>query len=280
MSYSGRQAWQHTAPLITSRHNPKVVRWQKWLHDGAVRRRSDWILLEGPHLIIAALDRGVPLREVWVDVSTASRWARLLERVQALGVAVVPVSRSVLEAVCDTTTPQGVVAEAVKPVAPAVAQGGDLVILDGVQEPGNVGAILRVAAAAGVATVWLAPGSAQAWAPKALRAAMGAHFTVAIGEGEVPETVWRPFAEAGRLWATVLAGKSTPLYALDLRMPVAWVFGSEGRGISHTWRQRSSGLVHLPMNPAVESLNVASAAAVFCFEAVRQRHQWLRFCDR
>jgi len=275
MSYSGRQKWQHAAPLITSRHNPRVVRWRDWVHSSAVRRRSDWILLEGPHLITAALERGIPLREVWVEQSAAARWASLLERVQALGVAVVLVSRSVLEAVCDTTTPQGVVAEAVKPVTPAVDLRGDLVILDGVQEPGNVGAILRVAAAAGVATVWLAPGSAQAWAPKTLRAAMGAHFAVAIGEGEVPEAVWRPFAEAGRLWATVLAGRSSSLYALDLRKPLAWIFGSEGQGVSHIWQERSSGLVRLPINPAVESLNVASAAAVFCFEAVRQRNQWL-----
>jgi TrmH family RNA methyltransferase len=60
-----------------------------------------------------------------------------------------------------------------------------------------------------------------------------------------------------------------------LRKPLAWIFGSEGQGVSHIWQERSSGLVRLPINPAVESLNVASAAAVFCFEAVRQRNQWL-----
>jgi len=260
------------AVLITSRHNPRVKRWRAWLEKGSVRRIADWALLEGPHLIEAALAAGWCIREVWYDETGASRHAILLDRLRAQHVTLVRVTAAVLTAVSDTTTPQGLIAEVAKPQWDVVHWGdGDLVIIDGVQEPGNVGALLRVAAAAGCAAAWLAPGSAHAWSPKVLRAAMGAHMVLPIFEGEVPDAVWQPYARERRLLATVLSSDSRSLYSLDLTAPAAWVFGNEGAGVRSIWHERRATPVILPLAPGIESLNVATAAAVFLFEARRQR---------
>ncbi|WP_217125085.1 TrmH family RNA methyltransferase [Hydrogenophilus thiooxidans] len=261
------------APVaITSRHNPRVKRWRAWMEKGDVRRNADWALLEGPHLIEAALAAKWRIREVWYDETGATRHAILLDRLRAQHVALVRVTAAVLTAVSDTATPQGLIAEVVKPQGNALRWGkGDLVIIDGVQEPGNVGALLRVAAAAGCAAAWLAPGSVHAWSPKVLRAAMGAHMVLPIFEGEVPDAVWQPYARERRLFATVLSPESRSLDTLDLSAPAAWVFGNEGAGVRPIWQARGALPVILPLAPGIESLNVATAAAVFLFEARRQR---------
>ncbi|GAB6049205.1 RNA methyltransferase [Hydrogenophilus islandicus] len=260
------------AERITSRANPRVKRWREWMTKSSVRRAARWVLLEGAHLVEAAVAARWPLVDVWVDSGGEARFQPLLAQVAALGIPVTRVTTEVLAAVTETTTPQGIVAEVIPP-EPQLQPWGDcdLVIADGIQDPGNVGALLRVAAAAGVRAVWLAPGSAHAWSPKVLRAAMGAHMVVAIFEGEVPDAVWQPYAAQERLIATSLDRGSRSFYTLDLRRPVAWIMGNEGAGVRPVWFERGALSAHLPLAPGVESLNVATAAAVFLFEAERQR---------
>ncbi len=144
----------------------------------------------------------------------------------------------------------------------------DGVLLDAIQDAGNVGSILRITAAAGIPCVATARGSADLWSPKVLRAAMGAHFSLDL----------HPHDELTEI-ATVAAGTvivgsgdaNQSLYDVDLRGPVVWTFGAEGQGVSAAMRALATMEVRIPMAPGSESLNVAASAAICLFEQVRQR---------
>jgi len=144
-------------------------------------------------------------------------------------------------------------------------------LLDDVQDPGNVGSMIRTAAAAGVQQVLLSRRCAFAWSPKVLRAAQGAHFLAAVIE-DVDLFAWISAfrATGGRTFATVVSNGS-PLYATDVKGRVAFVIGSEGSGLSPALLAQVDERVAIPMASGSESLNAAAAAAVVLFEAVRQR---------
>ncbi|WP_454721247.1 MULTISPECIES: TrmH family RNA methyltransferase [Cupriavidus] len=144
----------------------------------------------------------------------------------------------------------------------------DCIILDGVQDAGNVGSILRSAAAAGIGHAFLVTGSAFAWSSKTLRAAMGANFHLNIVEHCTFDML------APRLAVPLLATSShaqADVFDTDLRMPVGWVVGNEGSGVSREWMARVDRTVGIPQPGGLESLNVAAATAICLFEAVRQR---------
>ena len=148
-----------------------------------------------------------------------------------------------------------------------IPQGQFCVLLEAIQDPGNLGAMLRTAAAAGVDAVYLSKGCAEVWSPKALRAGMGAQFALALHEHADLTLIAR---ELKSLIATSLDAQQS-LYDLDLSGPVAFVFGNEGAGLSPALLDTATHQVKIPMPGKVESLNVAAAAAVCLFECVRQR---------
>ncbi|RZT42012.1 TrmH family RNA methyltransferase [Cupriavidus agavae] len=144
----------------------------------------------------------------------------------------------------------------------------DCIILDGVQDAGNVGSILRSAAAAGIPHAFLTTGCAFAWSVKTLRAGMGANFHLNIVEHCTLDML------AGRLAVPLLATSSHAdaiVFETDLRQPVGWIVGNEGSGVSAEWMDRVTRKVGIPQPGGLESLNVAAATAVCLFEAVRQR---------
>lgn len=141
------------------------------------------------------------------------------------------------------------------------------VLLDGVQDPGNVGSILRSAAASGIRQVYCSPGTAFCWSPKVLRAAMGAHFVLDIFEN----IELAPLVRDAAIPVLATSGYAAEqLYALDLRRPVAWVLGHEGQGVSSELLALATHRVAVPHAGQVESLNVAACAAVCFFEQLRQ----------
>jgi TrmH family RNA methyltransferase len=144
------------------------------------------------------------------------------------------------------------------------------VLLDSVQDPGNVGSILRSAGAAGIKQVWCSPGTAFCWSPKVLRAAMGAHFVLEIFENaDLPALV-----RNARVPVLATSGYAADcLYEVELAGPVAWVLGHEGQGVSDELLQLASRRVAVPHAGQVESLNVAACAAVCFFEQLRQSRQ-------
>ena len=161
------------------------------------------------------------------------------------------------------------VVETPRPARPASGSEHDLVILDRIQDPGNVGTILRTAAAAGIHTVLTTAGTAACWAPKVLRAGMGGHFVLEIHEN-IPLDQLKAQVGALPLAGTVLQDGQS-LYATDLRQPLAWVFGNEGEGIDPELQAQLGCRLTIPQDPGVESLNVAASAAVCLFEQRRQR---------
>lgn len=166
-------------------------------------------------------------------------------------------------------SPMLAVVETPRPALLASGPDHDLVILDRIQDPGNVGTILRTAAAAGIRTVLTTAGTAACWAPKVLRAGMGGHFVLDIHEN-IPLDQLKAQVGALPLAGTVLQDGQS-LYATDLRQPLAWVFGNEGEGIDPELQAQLGCRLTIPQDPGVESLNVAASAAVCLFEQRRQR---------
>ena len=254
---------------ITSRDNPTVKHLHALATSARDRRTSGETLLDGAHLLGVALERGVqPLRVV------VSESGRRLPEIAALLAGCssdicIELPDRLLAHVSPVEAPSGVLAVMAIPDAPAaVALAGNCVVLDGVQDPGNLGTIMRTAAAAGVADVLLTPGCAQAWSPRVLRAAMGAHFGLRIREAVDAATALHGYP--GEILAADLRD-SVELYDLDLRGPVAWLFGSEGQGLSQAVAGIATKRVLIPMPGGMESLNVGVATGVCLFEQLRQR---------
>ena len=254
---------------LTSRDNPTVKHLHALATSARDRRASGETLLDGAHLLEVALARGAGLRRVAVSES-----GRRQPEIAALLAACPPeicveLPDRLFAHVSPVDAPSGVLATMAIPAQPTGAGPlGSCVVLDGVQDPGNLGTILRTAAAAGVPEVLLTPGCAQAWAPRVLRAAMGAHFGLAIREGVDVAAALAGYP--GQILAADLRD-SVELYDLDLRGPVAWLFGSEGQGLSAAVAGLATGRVLIPMPGGMESLNVGVAAGVCLFEQLRQR---------
>lgn len=255
-------------PRISSRDNPRLRTAARLLASSRERRKSGLCVLEGDHIIGVYCDRyGPPDTLIVVEAAAGSPALRpILERVPAARTLVVTEAAWAEFA----PLPVGVAVLAVVPVpAPVFLRAADFcLLLEDLQDPGNVGSILRSAAAAGVTQVFLSPHCAFAWSPKVLRAGQGAHFHLEIYEGvELP--TWAE-QYRGTLLAAVAAGGQS-LFTTELRRPLAFAIGNEGGGLSEGLLERATHRVTIPMPGAFESLNAAAAAAVCLFECVRRR---------
>ena len=159
----------------------------------------------------------------------------------------------------------------VEKLAPSLPEriAGTCLVLDGIQDAGNVGSILRSAAAAGIQHVFCVPGTVFAWSSKVLRSGMGAHFLLGIYEDVEPAELISLLGPEVQVTITDSHGAQA-IYDADLSGPVAWVMGNEGAGVSSYWRERATLRVTIPQPGGMESLNVAAAAAVCIFEQCRQ----------
>ncbi|MDQ7990383.1 MAG: RNA methyltransferase [Candidatus Dactylopiibacterium sp.] len=256
--------------FISSRENGEFKRLRGLLDDARSRREAGSTLIDGDHLLRAALDAGWPLRQLVLreDVIDLPHVRAL--RAQAADVPCVAVGAALFRQLSPVVTPTGILAEIPfdGPVGGAGARD-DVLALAGVQDAGNLGTLLRSAAAAGIREVWLDRHCTQAWSPKAMRAGMGAHFVLAIREGCALEELLA--ADPRQKLVTSLGERSVSLYAVDLAGPNLWIFGSEGQGVPEPLLALAERRVRIPMPGAMESLNVSAAAAICFFEQVRQR---------
>nr|WP_177186971.1 RNA methyltransferase [Nitrosospira briensis] len=259
--------------FISSRDNP-VFRQLLKLSDSARHRRMEGLtLLDGLHLIRAyqltlGRSRSLIVGESWSENTEIKRL--LAEPGIQTKVEVVVLSDALFREISPVKTPTGIMAVILIPSPEAIPiENGEsfCVLLQAIQDPGNVGSILRSAAAAGASDVYLSEGCADAWSPKTLRAAMGAHFLIRIHEQANLIQVARGFN--GKIIATVLKSKRS-LYQTPLIGPVAFVFGNEGAGLSNELLQAVTEKITIPMVGSTESLNAAAAAAVCFFERMRQ----------
>ena len=243
---------------LTSRDNPKVKRWIRLAGDARYRRTEKRALIEGPHLLAAALEHGVRPLTVLVTEPMGPEVSALLAK---SGVTPVILGKGVFRAIVDAETPQGLAAEIAIPHGKSM--GGPTVFLEGVQDPANIGAIMRSAAAFGIGRVVLDRACADPWSPRALRAGAGGHFALAIAETNDLAAEIEAFK--GTVACTVPRG-GMALADAPLDRGAAWIFGAEGSGLSEETIRRADVRVTIPMAPGTESLNVAAAAAICLYE--------------
>jgi RNA methyltransferase, TrmH family len=251
---------------ITSKDNAVYKSIRRLARSSHARREEGRILLDGVHLVRAYLKRFGPLRVEVVTKRSAMEHREIKELTEQT--TSLTMSDSLFDQLAPVASPVGILAVAPLPTVSSVSEGQAFqVVLDGVQDPGNVGAILRSAAAAGARMAHLSPDCADPWSPKSLRGGMGAQFLLAIQRHDSLT------AMAISLPATLVAcAPESPVsvFDADLRGDVAFVIGGEGAGVSRELIARAQQRIRIPMRPGIESLNVGAAAAVCFYEWVRQ----------
>jgi TrmH family RNA methyltransferase len=255
---------------ITSRDNAQYKDLKHLATSSQARKKAGQTLLDGIHLCEAYLQlRGMPQLCVLAETSLHHPEAEALVRAcEAGGAPVLVLPEALYNALSQVEHGVGLLFVIATPARRGQERlSENAVILDNVQDPGNVGSILRSAAAAGIKQVYCSAGTAFCWSPKVLRAAMGAHFVLDIHENVDLAQLVRSSAIA--VLATSGYARNT-LYQIDLRRPVAWIFGHEGQGVADDLLSMATEQVVVPHLGQVESLNVAACAAVCFFEQLRQ----------
>jgi RNA methyltransferase, TrmH family len=261
--------------LVTSRDNPLVGRLRKLAQDPGAYRKLGEVWVEGDHLCSACVARGaeVPLAVIadsaWVGLEGQGGQDPVAAQLSALALRarkVVVVPQAMWKQFTSLESPARIGFVLAAPTAPTILAGVPTVVLDRLQDAGNVGTILRSASALGVRQVLAMKGTAALWSPKVLRSAMGAHWGLHLVEG---------------LQADDLAGLGVPLVATSshaqhalhqapLPQPCAWVMGHEGQGVAPELMARCDMTVNIPQPGGEESLNVAVAASICLYEAMRR----------
>ena len=256
-----------TETPISSRDNPLFKRLKKLSESARARREAQMTLLDGEHLLAAYLDAGgqphTLVRAASYDAARLDPYAAHCSQARAI-----VLSDALFAELSPVITPTGVLAEAAW-LAPAPSAATPLVIaLEDIQDPGNLGSMLRTAAAAGATLAVLSKGCHDPWSPKALRGGQGAQFVLPIELGaDVP--AWCAQFK-GQSLALALA-EDHSVFSSDLTGPLAFIVGNEGAGLSDDVRAAATATVQIPMPGKMESLNASAALAIAVFEAVRQR---------
>jgi RNA methyltransferase, TrmH family len=253
---------------ITSPDNSFYKELGKLASSARQRRKSGQTLLDGAHLLAAYLDTGkTPLHLIVTEAAQHDvEISALLQRLPA--VPITQLDNALFAELSELKTVSGLLALISVPQLEVQPQNAKFcLLLENIQDPGNVGSMLRSAAAAGCDAVFMSQGCADAWSPKVLRAAMGGHFLLEIHE----DVDLLQFASVfpGEIFATALGAK-TSIFASKLHGRIAFAMGNEGAGLSAELLAKAIP-VTIPMPGKVESLNAAAAAAICLFEAVRQR---------
>lgn len=246
------------------------------VRDNRARYKHTAFLIEGPHLVDMALITGAEIREIFVTEEFLGNQEHqsLLSQLAKTAGDMFEITGQVLRKITDTETPQGIVAlvsySPLKIEDLSLGEKTLLIVIDGIQDPGNLGTIIRTADAAGADAVVLLPGTCDAFMPKAIRATAGSIFNVPIVYAEQAGLL--QVLRRGKVALAVTAsdaGKS--IFESDLSGPVAIVFGNEARGVSSLLKKSADLSLGIPIFGKAESLNVATSAAVCLYEAVRQR---------
>lgn len=255
---------------ISSPSNAAFKAWLRLATHPREARVQQRALAEGLHLAQAALDARATVEAVLLRHGTAGEAAeRLAASAMADGAAAYELASPLYDRISPVEHGAGLMLVVEVPRHPLPERAGlDMVYLDGVQDPGNAGTLVRTAAAAGIGDLLAGSASAALWAPKTLRAGQGAHFRIRLHE-QVDAAALPAALDGCWIGADVRDGE--PLWSVPLPAgPVGWVFGGEGAGLSAGARSACHRVVSIPIDSAVESLNVAAAAAVCLFERRRR----------
>lgn len=255
--------------IITSAQNPTVRHAQALLTQHRIRKKNSETVLEGTHLLDAYLKQQLTVKSILVSQTALAHHEvhpilqqinpknivaledKLYKQIRSLGDGV--------DIMAIISTPSLTLPDHIL---------GDCLILDGLQDSGNIGTLLRTAAAIGISTIITTPNTASLWSPKCLRAGMGAHFGMNIFEHITAQQILTTVKT--RLFATS-SHTDKVIYDHDLNAPIAWVFGHEGQGVSDVFLHHATAIA-LPQPNGQESLNVGVAGSVCLYEMLRQRH--------
>ena len=259
-----------TARPISSRDNPQYKLLRQLATSSQARRKQAKTLLDGVHLCQAWLQhRGQPeLCVVGESASSHPEVSKILKECAALGADCVALPDGLFAALSQVEQGVALMFVVGTPTTKLITSlDQSCVLIDAIQDPGNLGSILRTSAAAGIKQVICSEGSVFAWSPKVLRAGMGAHFQLDIVEyADLQQLITTSTVP---VYATDSHAQKT-IYQMNLTQPCAWLFGNEGQGISELLLSCVTERLTIPQQAGVESLNVASAAAVCLFEQKRQ----------
>ncbi|MEO1387248.1 MAG: RNA methyltransferase [Cyanobacteria bacterium J06634_6] len=261
--------------MLTSLQNPTVKQLRK-LQQPKERRKQATMLLEGTHLIEAASETGYPLRVLCYTEAWQARYPGVYRQAIALAAQIELVSPEVLKSIASTVNPDGVIATAPRrnvweSLASAPSEDANLgVMMETLQDPGNLGTIIRTAAAAGSDALWLSPDSVDLGHPKVLRASAGQWFRQPMATVDVVQQAQKLKEKGVQIVATTAAAE-LDYWQLDLTQPSVFAMGNEGAGLSAELMACASVSVKIPVMPGVESLNVAVSTALLLYEAKRQR---------
>lgn len=257
---------------LTGLQNP-MVKAAAELKQKKYRQQQGLFLAEGLRTVEEAVRYGA-VQSIFYTAIEDDRTRAVLEEAAAKQIKLVCVSDKVLKKIADTETPQGIIAVCEmcsKRLDDFLASGKMLLVLDRVTDPGNIGTMLRTADAAGVGGLLLLQGCADIYAPKTVRASMGSLFHLPVLSGLSEELLVQAARKAGyELLVTCLDGADN-LYKADLKGRLAFVMGNEANGVSDALLAAADKRVFIPMQGRAESLNVAMAAGIVMFEALRQK---------
>jgi TrmH family RNA methyltransferase len=257
--------------MITSNHNPKIKLVRALLSRARDRRDAGAFVVEGVRLVEEAVNSNWPMRFVLYDESLSERGMSKVESLMSLGVDVEEVSTSVMKAMSETENPQGILAVLNEFQLPIPESPNFILIPDQIRDPGNLGTLLRSAAATGTQAVLVPPEATDVFAPKVLRSGMGAHFKLPIQSmswDEIEQVV-----KSAGLQVLIADMDGQSCWEIDLTKPVVLVVGSEAEGASEAARKLTHQKISVPMSGEMESLNAGVAGSVLMFEVVRQRNR-------
>ncbi len=249
---------------FTSRKNDIVRRFKELAKDKKLREELGVFVIEGDHLCGEAVGCGLGIVTALYTEKAREKYPEAAERLIASAGMSAVISQDIAEYISDTKAPQGLFAEVRKSTSEDVPEGR-LVILDGVQDPGNVGTIIRTAEAFGIAGVLLSPKCADIHSPKVLRASMGSVFRLPCAVCDVPEKIAELRESGCEVYGSMLDETAHKLGDIRFGKKAAVVIGSEGGGITEETKAACTGGLYIPITGA-ESLNAAAAATVMIWE--------------
>ncbi|MEK6672924.1 MAG: RNA methyltransferase [Nitrospirota bacterium] len=262
--------------IITSASNLKVREVLEVRNKRSRQRHNNAFLIEGPHLLEMAANADCIIRHVFFSESFIKKrdGQRLLKRLFEAGADIFMAKEHVMSKLAETETPQGILA--VASYAPidlnALTLRGKplIVVTEGVQDPGNLGTIIRTSDAAGADAVVILPGTCDPFMPKSLRATAGSIFNLPVIFSEADDLIGWLRKKGISLFVTDI-GADKSIFNSDLHGPLALAFGNEAQGVSQRLRDTADMLIRIPIIGRAESLNVAASAAICLYETVRQR---------
>lgn len=259
---------------ITSRDNPAVRRAIKLMTSPRERRKSGLIICEGARLCCDAAQSGVQGEELFCTAEAMEKYADYIEKIMEQTKTAYMITEAIAKKIGDTDSPQGVFLVARSPHVESdlglLRQTGQYVLLEGLQDPSNVGTVFRTAEALGVNGVIVTENCASCFSPKALRAGMGAMFRIPIYRtGNAPEAMRLAAARNMRPMAAVPREDASDVTAIQFFKGAIMCIGNEGNGLTKELIEACPEKVTIPMNGRAESLNAATAAAILMWEMMR-----------